>query len=175
MLKMDVGGNLYSEGLEKYPIGCVVGQNLFLLAYFGIGFAGMLPLQISEFPVISVLYALFLAVMLLFVLRKHLCTHCYYNGKRCSTGWGKLSALMFSSGNYRLGIKLAGVTWMLAKVIPVVGIIGALVLSYSFSTLIFLILFILLTPLNFVSHERACEKCRMRFVCPASMASNDGG
>jgi len=166
---------LYKEGLENYPISCVIGQNIFFLAYFGIGFIGMLPLRILGFPIISVLYALFLIIMLLFVLRKHLCTHCYYYGKLCSTGWGKLSALMFkkNSGNYQLGVKLAGITWILATAIPIVGIIAALVLDYSPSNLIFLILFILLTPVNFVSHKKACEKCKMRFICPASMAKGD--
>jgi hypothetical protein len=78
------------EGLEKYSLSCVVGQNIFLLVYFGIGFIGMLPLRIHGFPILSILYAFFLATMLLFVLRKHLCTHCYYYGKRCNTGWGEL-------------------------------------------------------------------------------------
>jgi len=163
---------LYKEGLEDYPIGCVIGQNILFLTYFGIGFMGMLPLRIYGFPIISVLYALFLIIMLLLVLRKHLCTHCYYYGKLCSTGWGKLSVLMFgkNSGNYQLGVKLAGVTWILATAIPIVGIILALILEYSPSNLTFLILFILLTPVNFVSHRKACKKCKMRFICPASMA-----
>ena len=83
-----------------------------------------------------------------------------------------LSALMFkkNSGNYNLGVKLAGITWMLATSIPVIGIIGVLILNYSLSNLIFFILFILLTPINFVSHKRACEKCKMRFICKANMA-----
>ena len=166
---------LCKEGFEDYPIGCVIGQNILFLAYFGIGFIGMLPLRIFGFPIISVLYTLFLIIMLLFVLRKHLCTHCYYYGKLCSTGWGKLSALMFgkNSGNYRLGVKLAGVTWILVTAIPIVGIILALILEYSPSNLTFLILFILLTLVNFVSHRKACEKCKMRFICPASMAKGD--
>lgn len=165
---------LYKEGLEKYPFGFIIGQNIFYIVYFGIGFVGLLPLQIHGFPVVSVFYVLFLATMLLLVLRKHLCTHCYYYGKLCSTGWGELSALMFKkgSGNYQLGIKLAGITWIFATIIPIVGIIGALVLSYSFLTLIFLILFLLLTPVNFISHKRACEKCKMRFICPASMVKS---
>jgi len=163
---------LYKKGFESYPIGCVLGQSVFFLAYFGIGFIGMLPLRIYGFPIISVLYALFLILMLLFVLRKHLCTHCYYYQKLCSTGWGKLSALMFkrNSGNYQLGAKLAGVTWMLATVVPIVGITLTLILDYSPLNLTLLLLFVLLTPVNFVSHKKACEKCKMRFVCPASMA-----
>ena len=170
MYKMSIEEKLYKECPEKYSLGCVIGQSLFYTAYFGIGFLGMLHLQIYGFPVVSLLYVLFLATVLLLVLREYLCTHCYYYGKWCSTGWcstgwGKLSALMFrkDSGNYQLGIKLACITWMLATIIPIAGIIGTLVLSYSFSTLVLLILFILLTPVNFISHKKACEWCKMRF------------
>jgi len=57
---------------------------------------------------------------------------------------GKLSTLMFkkNSGNYQLGVKLAGITWILATPIPIIGIILTLVLEYSPSNPIFLILFI---------------------------------
>jgi len=169
---MNMEEKLYREGLEEYSVGWVIGQNIFFLVYFGIGFIGMLPLKIYGFPIISVLYALFLIIMFLFILRKHLCTHCYYYGKRCSTGWGKLSAFMFkkNSGNYKLGIKLAGITWMLATLIPVIGILVSLILKFSIFSLVIFILFILLTPVNFITHKKACEKCKMRFICPASMA-----
>ena len=162
---------IYDKGLERYPLGCIIGQNIFFLAYFAIGFIGMMPLQIYRFPVISVLYALFLIMMLLFILRKHLCTNCYYYGKICSTGWGKLSSLMFKerSGNYKLGIKLAGITWGLATLIPVVGIIISLILNFTIYELGLILLFISLTPVNFILHKNSCKKCKMRNICPASM------
>ena len=163
---------LYKEGYEKYPLSYVIGQNVFLLVYIGIGFVGMLSIQIQGFPIISTFYALFLVIMLLFVLRKHLCTNCYYYGKRCSTGWGKLSSFIFQKniGNYGLGIKLANITWMFIALVPTIGITATLILKYSFSNLILLILFILFTLVNFITHKKACEKCKMRFICPASMA-----
>lgn len=149
-----------------------MGQNLFLILYFGVGVIGIMPLQIYGFPIISTIYASFLIVMFLFVLRKHLCTCCYYYGKRCNTGWSKLASLMFKkeSGNYELGVKLALITWMLATLVPIVGIAGALIFNYSLRNLIFLVLFVLLTPVNLLSHKLACAKCKMRFICPASMA-----
>lgn len=79
---------------------------------------------------------------------------------------------MFSknSGNYQLGIKLANITWIVATMLPIAGIIGVLILNYSIINLILFTLFILLTPVNFVIHKKACEKCKMRLFCPASMA-----
>ena len=163
---------LYKKGVEKYSLAFVIGQNVFLLVYFGIGFLGMLPIQVHGFPILSVLYVFFLAIMLLLVLRKYLCTHCYYYGKRCNTGWGKLSSFMFKkeSGNYQLGVKLAGVTWILATLIPIIGMFFALIVSYSTLRVGLLVLFILLTQINFVIHKKACNRCKMRFICPASMA-----
>jgi len=72
---------ILAEGFEAYPLPWVIGQNLFFLIYFGIGFAGMIQLKIRGIPAVSLLYAIFLLVMLVFVLRKHLCTNCYYYGK----------------------------------------------------------------------------------------------
>jgi len=129
---------LYNEGVERYPTSRVVWQNLFFVIWFGAGFVGMLPLQILGFPIVSALYALFLVVTLLFVLRKHLCTHCYYYGRMCSTGWGRLSAAMFKkdSGSYRFGVRFAGITWMLATIAPIVGTVVALVVAFSILSLV---------------------------------------
>ena len=162
---------LYEKGFEEYPITTVIAQNLFFLIYFSIGFIAILPLKILGIPIISLLYAVFLVVMLLFVLRKYLCTNCYYYGKKCSTGWGKLSSLMFKekSGNYELGIKLAGITWGLATLIPIIGSIISLILNFTTYRLGLLILFIFLTPFNFIFHKNSCKRCKIRNVCPASM------
>ena len=148
---------LYKKGVEKYSLAFVIGQNVFFLVYFGIGFLGMLPIRVHGFPILSVFYVFFLAIMLLLVLRKYLCTHCYYYGKRCNTGWGKLSSFMFKkeSGNYQLGVKLAGVTWILATLIPIIGMFFALIVSYSTLRVGLLVLFILLTLINLVIHKRA--------------------
>ncbi len=163
---------LYENGFEEYPIITVIGQNLFFLIYFGIGFIGMLPLKTFGISLISFLYAIFLVIMLLFVLRKHLCTNCYYYGKRCSTGWGKLSSLMFKekSGNYELGIKLANITWALATLTPIIGIIISLFINFSGYKLALLLLFVVLTPVNFLFHKNSCKRCKLRNICPASMS-----
>ncbi len=113
MHKKNEQKDIYEEGFEEYPILTVIGQNLFFVLYFSVGFVILYPFKVLNVPIISLFYVMFLIIMLLFVLRKHLCTNCYYYGKRCSTGWGKLSSLLFKekSGNYNLGIKLAQITW----------------------------------------------------------------
>lgn len=162
---------MIKDGFESYPLSWVVGQNLFFIIYFGIGFIGMLSLETYGVPSISLIYLLFLFIMLVFVLRKHLCTNCYYYGKRCNTGWGKLASYLFKekSGDYKLGVKLAGITWMFAAVIPIIGMIFILLINFSNYILILLLLFIMLSFLNFLVHSRSCSNCKMRDICPASM------
>ncbi len=163
------------DDFESYPVRYVVGQNLFILLYFGVGLTGTLPLKVLGFPVVTIGYVLFLFIMLIFVLRKHLCTNCYYYGKLCGTGWSKLASILFErgSGNYELGVKLASITWMLATLIPIIG--GSLALFLRFSTyqLTLLLTFVLLTPVNFTMHKKMCEKCKMRLSCQVSMAKGD--
>jgi len=79
---------LYKKGLEKYSLLYAIGQNLFFIIYFVIAFIGMYSLQIADIPIVSIIYIVFIGIMLIFVLRKHLCTHCFYYGKVCGTGWG---------------------------------------------------------------------------------------
>ncbi len=169
--------NLYENGLDEYPLSTVIGQNLFFAIYFGLGIAGMWSLKVLEVPILSVLYAIFLITMLIFVLRKHLCTNCYYYGKRCSTAWGKLAALMFekNSGNYELGVKLAGVTWGVAIGLPIIVMIAILIFNFDVHLLVILVLFVVLTPLNLMMHKHSCVRCKMRNICPASMARTNKG
>jgi hypothetical protein len=169
---------LYEKGLEKFSTSWIIGQNLFLIFYFAMAFIGMYPLQICRIPIVSLLFIIYMLLMLVFVLRKHLCTSCYYYGKSCHVGWGKLSARLFkqNSGNYELGVKLANVTWILvATILPIIGI-GAVVIWKWFSiypTLLFIV-FIVMSGLNFAIHKKSCEKCKMRFICPGSLAKELG-
>ncbi len=154
---------------ESYPWWWIVGQNAALVIYFTIGYLVLSPLKISNFPLVSVAYILFLYVMIIFVLRKHLCTHCYYYGKWCSTGWGKLSSILFKekSGDYQLGVKLAGITWGIAAGLPL--LLGILAIALEKRVLLLWILFTMLTPPVIYFHKLSCKTCRMRDRCPASM------
>ena len=83
--------------------------------------------------------------------------------KTLCDGLGKLSALMFERS------KLAKITWALATAVPVLGISAAYFLTPSRHILALLLLFLLLTPINFALHRSACEKCGMRRKCAMTM------
>ena len=123
--------------MENYPKATVVLTNVLLLLWFGFAAYGMSALKLGGLSVVSIVYLLFAIIMLGLVLRKHLCTHCYYYNKLCGTGWTKLSSRLFKqkSGNYELGMKLAGLTWGLLTVIPTVAIPIATFLHWEFLVL----------------------------------------
>ena len=165
---------LYEKGLENYPKSIVILTNVLLTMWFVFAAYGMSALKLAGFPIVSALYLLFALVMLGFILRKHLCTHCYYYGKLCSSGWSKLSSCQFKqkSGNYELGMKLAGMTWGLLTIIPIIAIPLAMFLHKEFliSGGISLVCFLVIMVINQLGRKKGCSQCKMRYICKASAA-----
>lgn len=165
---------LYEKGLETYPKATVVLTNVLLLLWFGFAAYGMSALKLVRLPVVSIVYLLFAFVMLGLVLRKHLCTHCYYYSKWCGTGWGKLSSCLFKekSGNYEAGMKLAGMTWGLLTIVPIIAIPVTMFLHSEFliSGGISLAGFLAIMVVNQFGRKKGCAQCKMRYICKASAA-----
>jgi len=72
---------LYENGIEEAKKSYVIFENVLFIVLIALGFLGMYPLGVNGVPIVSILYALFVLIMLVFVLRKHLCTGCYYYDK----------------------------------------------------------------------------------------------
>ena len=168
---------IYENGKNEFKKTHVLIENLLLIAQFVLGFIGMLAYKINSIPYLSIAYVLFALIMLGFVLRKHLCTHCFYYGKWCHCGWGKLSSLMYKkdSGNITIGAKTIGPTWGILMVVPILIMILAIVfnkVSFSNISLVF-ISYIILVIINGTIHVCDCKKCKMRFICPGSAAKKN--
>ena len=85
---------LYENGLEEYPISQVLISNFLILLWIGIGaYSAYLLL-----PLLGYIYALLFLFLIYFLLRKLVCVNCFYYGRICSMGWGKLSSFLFSRG-----------------------------------------------------------------------------
>ncbi|MCD6309441.1 MAG: hypothetical protein J7M18_01930, partial [Candidatus Eremiobacteraeota bacterium] len=139
---------LYNDGIESAPFYQVLGENAVILFMVLLGVVGLLPIRIFGLPIVSLLYLAFTVIMLIFVLRKHLCTHCWYHGKRCHCGWGKISAGIYpeKSGEYTLAPVLAYITWAVLVIVPLIVMLGVVLFSSTQRgwALVFLILFSLL-------------------------------
>lgn len=165
---------LDEQGAEQYSVGYISFENGLYATQVGLGVWLMLPFAPFGVPLLSILFALFAFVMLGFVLRKHLCTGCYYYGKNCHCGWGKLAKLLYKKeqGDYRLGGKLAVLTWPLLMVLPIVAAVVSLIFYqvHMLSTLAVLGAFVVVVAVGMVLHIKDCKNCKMRFVCPGSAA-----
>ncbi len=166
--------DLYKNGIEEAKISGVIVENLLIISMIALGFMNMLQVEINGIPIVSLCYLFFVAVMLIFVLRKQLCTMCCYYGKQCHCGWGKLSAALFKqgSGNRDIGGKLAGLTWAITMILPIIVSVALLIMGKTLikEEIKFLGPFIILVFINGVLHKKSCENCKMRYICPGSAA-----
>lgn len=163
---------LYEGGLEEYPKSSVIVGNLAMAAWIALGTIGCWFLT----PLGAWIFLAFALIMVGVVLRKLVCTDCYYYGKWCGIGWGKLSALMFPKGNEErfgtsLGLKLAPITYKLLTAVPLVFLITSM---FDTSRLLVpkIIVLVLLLAVSFYSgtigRKKGCAACKMRLVCPGS-------
>ena len=167
---------LFDNGIEQVNLSYAILENIVFILLTIFGFLIMYPLNIIGIPIVSIVYVIFILVMLGFVLRRQLCTTCYYYDKMCHCGWGKVSSKMFKKdcGNLESGAKLALFTWAITMGLPIFGMIIVLILGKStlIYELIVFIPFIILVIITAILHFKVCEKCKMRFICPASAAKN---
>ena len=165
---------LYEQGLEKYPRSSVVMGNIAMTAWIALGTIACWFLN----TVAAWTFLAFAVIMVGVVLRKLLCTRCYYHGKWCGIGWGKLSALMFSRGDEAgfancLGQKVAPITYGILTVVPVVFLVTSM---FDSGGLLVPKVVVLLLPLavsfysGTSSRRKSCSNCKMRLVCPGSAA-----
>lgn len=161
-----------NTGTGEYSSWWVLLENLLIGAMLVFGFFGMRFVSIGEFPVLSVSWAAFILVMLGYVLRQTLCSHCAYFGKRCHCGWGKYASLIVkkkAEGTYPLPW-LGGLVWGIFMLFPLMVIVAGIVLSAVelSSVLPCLIPFVVLVIINGLLHMQDCRACCMRKVCPGS-------
>lgn len=157
-------------GYEKYPTGIVIASNL--LSFFMYLIGAFLVYQVGLVWVI--LYILFIIVLEFRLLGRH-CVDCYYWGKTCAFGKGRLSCLIFPKGTPERFLQKK-ITWkdiipdFLVFIIPVFA--GILLLLNEFQWII-LFLVIVLLILGFfgnalVRGQLACKYCKQKEIgCPA--------
>jgi hypothetical protein len=164
--------NLFNQGLEKYPASIVITENLAIILW--LLFGTMILFQVSI--ILGIVYVTAALIMILFVMRKLICTKCYYYGKRCHVGWGKISGLLFKEGAIEEftgcpGQKVAPLLFGLLALLPVVFGIISMVRDFSvYKIVLFSLLIVVVVYSSVISRKNSCAKCKMRLVCPGSAA-----
>ena len=162
---------------ENYPIGIVILSNFVSLGIYGLGFLIVFRVGL----VFSFLYLLFI-LSLEYRLLKYHCTNCFYWGKTCGFGKGRLSSWFFKRGDSSL-FCMNNFTWkdmipdLLVSLIPfVIGII-ILILKFDIMLLSALLMLVLLTTMGngFIRGTLTCRNCKQgELSCPAYLLFNKG-
>ena len=160
----------YSGYFENYPFWIVFFSNLVSMAIYLIGAFIIYKIGFIYF-ILYLIYILYLE----FRLIKGHCVDCYYYGKICAFGKGKISGIFFKKGDLNKFCKKQ-MNWIdilpdfLVSLIPIAA--GIIILINDFSwiiLLLFIVLFILTSIGNGIIRGRlACRYCKQREIgCPA--------
>lgn len=164
-----------SESYESYPLSIILISNFVTLSIYTIG-AYILS---RTAPVWLALYLLYI-VALEIRLMKFSCVNCYYYGKLCAFGKGKVASWFFNQddpGKFnqdKITFKHI-LPDFLVSVIPLVVGIALLIMNFAWLILLLIILLIALTSAGnaFVRGSLACKHCKQRILgCPAEQLFN---
>jgi hypothetical protein len=148
----------------------VIISNIVSLSIYIIG--GFLVYQIGL--IWFLLYILYILILEVKLLRGH-CVNCYYFGKTCFSGKGRLSSLFFKKGEPAKFNDIK-ITWkdiipdFLVTVIPLIAGIFILIKGFNWTILLLVVLLFFLgfVGSGLVRGQLACKYCKQRELgCPA--------
>lgn len=155
---------------ENFPFRTVIVSNLGSLITYGLGF---IIIYRTGF-IFSLLYLVYLFIFEYRLIRYH-CVNCYYWGKTCGFGKGRISSMFFKRGEIsKFCIK--DMSWkdmipdLLVTLVPIAAGIILLIIKFDSMVLIAIILLIGLTTFGngFIRGHLTCKYCKQRELgCPA--------
>jgi len=154
---------------ENYPLRTVLISNLVSISTYLIG--AFIIYNIG--PVWLAIYLFYILLLEIRVLKKS-CTNCYYFGKTCAFGKGRLSSMLFRKGSVKFASRPITrkdvIPDFMVTVVPMIAAVGLLIMNFDW---LFLALLIALFLLGFagtglVRGRLACKYCKQRKLgCPA--------
>ncbi|OHB73288.1 MAG: hypothetical protein A2Z25_09550 [Planctomycetes bacterium RBG_16_55_9] len=160
---------------ERFPSPIVFLSNLLSISLYAIGVYILGRCGIF-WMVLYLLYCGWIEIRLL----RHSCASCYYYGKVCAFGKGKLCALLFKKGDPQKFAEVQ-VRWrdlvpdFLVSIFPLIGGIVLLVMDFNWIILTLLIVLLVLSSAGnaFVRGSFACKYCKQKELgCPAEKLFN---
>ena len=159
-----------SKTYENFPVWMPLMSNLLSLSIYATG-----ALILMGYGVILAIIYLMFCVGVEFRIMKKSCVNCYYYGKDCGIGKGRICSLLFKKGDpakfaERTISKSDLVPDFLVAIFPLGGGIVLLMRNFSIGlTALVALLALLVTVGNFlVRTSYACKYCKQREIgCPA--------
>jgi hypothetical protein len=166
-----------SKTFENYPLWIVTLSNLVSAGIYLTGFIIIYRLGI----IYSLIYMGYILTLEFILISRH-CTECYYWGKTCGFGKGRISSLLFKKGetskfcNHSFSWKDM-IPDLLVSLIPLVIGIVILIIKFDFFLLFVMLVLISLTTYGnqYIRGSLTCKFCKQRESgCPAEMLFNKG-
>lgn len=155
---------------ESYPVWIVLVSQAVSLSVYGLGAFVLVGFG----PIAAVAYLGYCAFVEVSVLRGS-CRHCYYYGKLCSFGRGKLCSLLFKPGDPQRFLEREPsvrdiLPDLLVPAIPVLGGVALLVQDFRWPLLVSVLCIVALATVGtgLVRGLLSCPHCAQRELgCPA--------
>ncbi|UCE47394.1 MAG: hypothetical protein JSW47_17565 [Phycisphaerales bacterium] len=164
-----------AQTYENFPAPAVLLVFLISISVYVVG-AYILAGLTVWLSILYVLYCIWIEIRIL----KHSCVDCYYYGKLCGLGRGKLCSLVFSKGDPQKFVDKE-ISWIdlfpdfMVGILPSIGAVLLLVKDFSW---LILSLLIFVLSVSFVGNaiirgSFACKHCKQREIgCPAERLFN---
>ena len=155
---------------ENYPFWIVILSNSVSILIYISGFI----ITFSLSWIAAILYLAFILALEFRLLSKH-CVNCYYWGKTCGFGKGRLSSLFFKRGD-TLKFCENSFTWkdmipdLLVFLIPLLTALVLMIIRFNIILLFATIVLIAFTTVGngFIRGNLTCKYCKQREIgCPA--------
>lgn len=159
-----------TKSYERFPVWIALLANLVAILIYAIGAYILAGFGVLLF----ILYLLYCLWIEMGVLRGS-CVNCYYYGKVCGLGKGKLCSLLFKKGDPQRFVEKE-VSW--SKILPdfmvfIFPLVGGIILLLRDFTLLLVVLIAIIVILSFggnavIRGSFACKYCKQREIgCPA--------
>jgi hypothetical protein len=155
---------------DNFPLQIVILSNSVSILVYLSGF--IITLTLSW--IAAILYLLFILALEFRLLSKH-CVNCYYWGKTCGFGKGRLSSMFFKKGDPSKFCEKS-FTWkemipdLLVSLIPLLIAITLMIIKFNLILLFATIILTALTTIGngFIRGNLTCKYCKQREIgCPA--------
>lgn len=161
---------LNEKGKEQYPLSRVILGNSIMILWIVVGTIAVWFFS----PIIATIYLTVAVILVYLVLRKIVCTNCYYYDKWCSLGWGKLAAALFKQGkieefNESIGLRVAPIVYGLLTIFPLIVVVVAIIAEIDYYKIAVLVILLFISFYSgSLSRKSACASCKMNTMCKGS-------
>ena len=155
------------KGFESYPLWMVLVYNLISLSVY---FAGLYLLYLVR-PWLALLFFIYILYLEVRTYKEG-CVNCYYYGKVCVAGRGKIAKLFFKKGDPKNFCKRAVsfkdfIPHLLVSIIPIVAGIYLLIMDFRWFILVLTVwpVIVWFAGNPIIYGELACPNCKQCQIC----------